>query len=598
MQTKARDNLSDFWRRDRSDDRTRELVSVLQGADVLIGNMGSDIRVTWSGGDTSHTDLSRKVVALDYAPLQGQNLPFPGATVDEVVGYAAHEGGHCLWSRPGKEQLLTNKLADNWDTLPQQLRHDLEMDEFAAITEVCRIQNALEDAYIDHAIAAKWPVLGKYVRISRRRLFRKSPIDLAAVARSLEPDRNAVINLWVSISLYHRGMPPETSEPVRKALIRLLGLSRKAMEEEDAARRQALAFPAAVVLWQSFPVKEAALPVRPAADTGQQEPGTEDGPAATPQGPVQNLDDFDPSYGERTGGRQVVTVSQKLLDDMTETVANTVEDLTSLVVQVLGEAPGNMAARVKRATYDAGAARTAIDQSGRAIRDVQEAFRRQQGEHSRWLKGLDRGRVDTKRLWRTQVPDPHIYKRRDVLGAPRLAVGLLLDVSGSMRKSMETVWRTAAVFSQGLARVPGVNFTILGYTGEAGRVALTRICDRNSPRLCLGGVEQGRSTPSGAAIAATKVLLERMPERQRLLVHFTDGRADDPEHLARAMKACQKAGIGVYTIGLADNAKELNRQLGVGKYEVIRQVSDLPHAVARIVQDLSRPHTFIAGNVA
>ena len=45
--------LSDFWRMDASDDRVMELVSVLRGADNLIGLMGSELRVRWSGDEVS-----------------------------------------------------------------------------------------------------------------------------------------------------------------------------------------------------------------------------------------------------------------------------------------------------------------------------------------------------------------------------------------------------------------------------------------------------------------------------------------------------------------------------------------------------------------
>ena len=79
---KAERNLSDFWRHDRSDDRVLELVSVLQGADNLVGLMGSGIRVTWSGQEVSYTDFQRRIVALDYAPLKGERCPFAGNRVD------------------------------------------------------------------------------------------------------------------------------------------------------------------------------------------------------------------------------------------------------------------------------------------------------------------------------------------------------------------------------------------------------------------------------------------------------------------------------------------------------------------------------------
>ena len=287
-------------------------------------------------------------------------------------------------------------------------------------------------------------------------------------------------------------------------------------------------------------------------------------------------------------------MAQRLLDQVAEVVAGKIEDLTPLVRQVLEESSRQVAARVQRATYDADRADRAISQSQRPIREVQAAFRRQRGMNPRWLKGLDRGRLDDRRLWKVPVSHTGYFKRRDATGIPHLALGLLLDVSGSMRKSMDIVWQTAAVFSQGLTQIPGINFAFLGYTGEGGKVALTRICDRQFPRLCLAGVEQGRETPSGAAIAAMKVLMERMPEKRRLLIHFTDGRADNAAHLSKAMEACQRAGIGVYTIGLAEHSRMLSRQFGERNYEAIQKLAELPQAVARIVQRLDLPQSSVS----
>ena len=267
---KGERNLSDFWRHDGSDDPVRELVSILQGADILIGNMGSDLQVAWSSRDVSYTDLARRIVALDYGPLRDQACPFQGTSVDEVVGYAAHEGGHCLWSLPGKEERLRHEIRASWSTLPRALQDDWQTDEDAMLAEVCRIQNVLEDAYIDHHIAQKWPVLGEYVRISRGKLFERVPFDLCAAAEAPNPDRNAAINLWVSVSLYRYSLPPNASTPVKQALDRLVDLSQRAKDEEEPALRQTMAAQAAIVLWQSFPVKEAPLPLKTPGQGGSE----------------------------------------------------------------------------------------------------------------------------------------------------------------------------------------------------------------------------------------------------------------------------------------------------------------------------------------
>ena len=182
--------------------------------------------------------------------------------------------------------------------------------------------------------------------------------------------------------------------------------------------------------------------------------------------------------------------------------------------------------------------------------------------------------------------DPGYYKRRDVVSRPSLAVGLLLDVSGSMSGYMAVVEQTAAVFFQGLRGISGVNFAAWCYTGQLAQVTLTRLCDRELPRLCLAGVDKGGDTPSGAAIAAAKLLLERMPEKRKLLIHFTDGRPDSAAHVLSAVRACCDAGIHTYAIGLVRNSDMLSMQYGEGNYEAIQTVPELPQAVSSIVRKL------------
>lgn len=97
--TQGERSLSNYWR-ESTDDRVLELISVLHGTQNLIGLMGSYLRVRWSGDGGSYTDFYGHVVSLDYGPLAGCKAPFPGGAVDEVIGYAAHEGG--IACSPGK----------------------------------------------------------------------------------------------------------------------------------------------------------------------------------------------------------------------------------------------------------------------------------------------------------------------------------------------------------------------------------------------------------------------------------------------------------------------------------------------------------------
>ncbi|MBA7696193.1 hypothetical protein ES703_104836 [subsurface metagenome] len=151
---------------------------------------------------------------------------------------------------------------------------------------------------------------------------------------------------------------------------------------------------------------------------------------------------------------------------------------------------------------------------------------------------------------------------------------------------MSYVWATACVFAEGLIRKRGINFLALTYTGGYFDCQTTRICDREMGRLCLGNVEQGGGTPSGPAIASMKTLMDRMPERQKVIIHFTDGYPDDKYSVISAVEACRKAGYWVWAISLHGYESMLTQQYGEGNWETIGAIRELPGKVARLVQKL------------
>ena len=194
--------------------------------------------------------------------------------------------------------------------------------------------------------------------------------------------------------------------------------------------------------------------------------------------------------------------------------------------------------------------------------------------------------MDSRRLARVGAGNLNVFRRKQVLETPDMAVGLLLDVSGSMHPWMHVVEQTAAVFAEGLSRKRGINFACWTYTGGYTQVELTRLCDRKMGKLHLANVAQGGGTPSGVAIAGIQVLMARMPERKKLLLHFTDGAPDNHQHVHSAVKAAREAGIRVYAIGAGHMEASLASQYGHDNWECIDRVEDLPRAMANIIKRL------------
>lgn len=633
-----RKSLSDYWRRDRSKELAHELQSVLQGAEMLIGNMGSGVHVTWSGREVSYTDLQRGIVALDYGPLRQHRCPFPGGAVDEVIGYAAHEGGHCLWSAPGRDESFQREIALLWQELPGALREAWQRDKRSVLRELGRVQNVLEDVYIDHRLASTWPVLGEYVRVARTAMAARVSVDLDTVARDPHPGRSAMINLWVSMCLYGHAVPGGSSDWVRRTLDGLQELTIVARDQESPLLRQALGVRAAALLWRPPKAgteaerhacppaperpreerKSAGGPVtgadsgpngevaesggdalgptgaaeeidangeeRPGGPQARQDdggPGPADEEQSTPGFP-RNLDDFDPPWGAGQNGRGVDQAPAQAIAAGKACLPAIPQDLSAAVAQTLHASPSGVETSVRTATYDPSLATRAIAQVEREVLELQQVFSTSR-QPSRWTRGLTRGTLDEHRLWKPWAAETGFYKRRDPRMGQSLALGLLLDVSGSMAAHIPVLHQVAAVFAEGLGPVAGVDFGVWCYAGQPDGVKITRVAARSLPGLCLADLQQGGSTPSGRALAAAKTLLEGLSGRERLLIHFTDGRPENPSHVVRAVSACRMAAIAVYAIGLPEHRVMLERQYGEGYCTTIRAVSELPRALSGLL---------------
>lgn len=591
------ENLSEFWRFDRSNDRVLELASVLQGADLLIGNMGSSLQVQWSGQQVSFSDLEKGIVSLDYSPLKCLDAPFDGAAVDEVIGYAAHEGGHCLWSAPGKELVISARIRLVWDDLPASFQQEWLADKSSVLSQIFRCHNILEDAYIDHNVADRWPVLGEYIRTARGRLESRANFNLDQVAGDPAPDRESVINLWACVSLYGGVLPANTSERVRHAMSSLAALDTRSSVEEKPRARQQLSVDAAIVLWREFSnggVNASVESGSRGSDAGESSPGEEQGQGVG--GPDRmdgvsgaNLSEFDPSPSEGGSGRRVEPAPEDLLESLAIRTEPKTDDLSDLVAVELAEDPNQISATSRLATYDPELADELRSRLQPQIREMQHSISKRQDKTPKWRRGQESGKLDTRSLWKLFAGSRSFMKRRDTGEWPKLHIGLLMDVSASIRKYMSLIEETAAVFCYGLSEVPDVDISAMCYTGHSGRVTLTRLWDRQNQRLCLGDLETGGRTPSGAAVSAAKITMARLPARERILLHFTDGEPDNLAHLSLALEACASSGVKVYAIGPSRYSKMLAAQYGEGNYQTIESISGLPEAVKVLTQGLKIP---------
>ena len=296
------------------------------------------------------------------------------------------------------------------------------------------------------------------------------------------------------------------------------------------------------------------------------------------QGVEGNMDHFDI--------RQLGEVPEKLIEAVMDAIAHEIEDLSKSVAQVVTARSGGINALTKKGDYDAPAANKVHSEVLKEIAELSRVFDRQKQQKTKRQDGLLAGKLNGRSLARVGAGNLHVYSRKQTFDTPSLTVGLLLDVSGSMNNRMSVVWATASVFAEALIRKQGVNFMALTYTGSWDDVQTTRICDRSMGKLCIGNVIAGGGTPSGPAIGTIKCLMDRMPERQKVIIHFTDGDPDDSAQVIEAVKNCRKDGYAVWAIVPAGYENHAKTQYGDGNWEKIDSFSELPHKVGQLVSKL------------
>ncbi len=207
-------------------------------------------------------------------------------------------------------------------------------------------------------------------------------------------------------------------------------------------------------------------------------------------------------------------------------------------------------------------------------------------------------------------PDSRIMMRHR-LSRRDLAVLVLLDLSESsndkLRGQEQTVLeltRAASVLLAGALDRIGDPFALHGFRSDGRHdVHYQRFKDFDEPwgeaaKARLAGMSGGYATRMGAALRHAGALLQRRPERRRILFIVTDGEpADndvrDPQYLRhdtrRAVEDLARLGITTYALSLDPHADlYVSRIFGMRHFTVLDQVERLPEKLPMLYMGLIR----------
>jgi len=136
-------NLSDYWRVDRSADRSRELASILGGAAAQAELVQCRLSRSYAGV------RAPAPVVLDPRLLSGFGAPVPGEAVECIVGLAVREAAVRALS-------VDSSLWSGWKALDES-----EQREFALL------HRALDEVYVAARLSRLSEALAGYLRAMR-----------------------------------------------------------------------------------------------------------------------------------------------------------------------------------------------------------------------------------------------------------------------------------------------------------------------------------------------------------------------------------------------------------------------------------------------
>jgi cobalamin biosynthesis protein CobT len=105
------------------------------------------------------------------------------------------------------------------------------------------------------------------------------------------------------------------------------------------------------------------------------------------------------------------------------------------------------------------------------IRAIQNALRFRNNDLTMFNRGCSSGELDEGSLDKLALNEnnPAIWERRELAGQPKIAVGLLLDESGSMAGAeIEAARRVCVAMAAALMKIRGVSTMLLGHKGDRG----------------------------------------------------------------------------------------------------------------------------------
>jgi Cobalamin biosynthesis protein CobT VWA domain len=452
----------------------RPVQSIIRVVDDTIPPM----RVEWAVSDISYTDWAKGTIAINPEPVLKTPKAQEGLAIDISCGFALHEASHSQHTRPLKDVPF----------VPTELR---------PLTISSLLLNVVEDARIEAKTSENFPGFRPYFEKVLDWLWDRSKDKLPT---AYGPDLQSKISTMITAvrwapHIARDGVLTDPSFPAELAWWQawgqryLDGADARAIIEEGLAH---LALP-----------------------TEEEQKDGKDGSSGNEGQAKQDLDALaERERKEEAAGAAIRTIIKRIIDEMTKEglpkfcpspkegegldpdLAGETERLTKeefreefpIIMHEGGRAPRLF---VSKPLEDAGSRGHYIGKPDPVLQRLRAALRFRQELPQYDNRLLKEGTLDEEELHRWALGDYRLFKERIIEGRPKVQIGLLVDMSGSMMSGdhITTAQKLAQLFVWALTGMDGVVTRVWGHTGDVHHDAdcqLYRLWEPGDPMTRFG----------------------------------------------------------------------------------------------------------------
>lgn len=230
--------------------------------------------------------------------------------------------------------------------------------------------------------------------------------------------------------------------------------------------------------------------------------------------------------------------------------------------------------------------------------------------------GLRSGLIDEGNLSALATRSPSVFRRQDVVSAPAVHLGIMVDESGSMwGPGVDTARKTAILLWEACKNLPGVSVSIWGHTAnqqynDSGCQTHRYIERSQGDPNTLGSIAARGNNLDGAAITYAGKRMQELsrPGESRILFLLADGQPAGHAYSAkydrdvlygggsgvRHTRDCidyvrrtgtQMLGLGM---GYGINAEDLEKMFGPRLWRHVKEVNEVPQVLAQLLKQVLR----------